>query len=303
MRTIPFETARKLAAPREGNKLTADTSTATTTYDAARRALADFLRAMRGRATPSSGARTTRRRVRGLRREEVAMEAGISLTWYTWLEQGRPVRVSARTLRAVGRALQLAPAERAHLLRLASAALGSGRRSSPTRDASDGLRAMVTNLSPHPAYAVNGVWDVLCRNRLADAVFGDFDREPGSTDNVLRRLLLDADWRERFANWDDVAESAIAQFRAATGHFVGSAAWRQFVARLSDESPWFAERWSAQRVVPAVTYTKIVRHPAAGPLTMLYASLAPDGEPPDVRLVVYTPADADTAGRIRGLGD
>ncbi len=162
---------------------------------------------------------------------------------------------------------------------------------------------MVINLSPHPAYAVNGVWDLLCRNRLADAVFGDFGREPGRTDNVLRRLMLDPDWRERFANWENVAESAIAQFRAATGHLVGSSTWRQFVAKLSDESSWFAERWSALRVVPAVTYTKIVRHPVAGSLTMLYASLAPEGEPSDVRLVMYTPADAHTAECIRRLAD
>lgn len=298
-----FETVRKLAAPPEGNKLTVDTSTATTRHDAARQALADYLRAMRGRATPVNGTRTNRRRVRGLRREEVAVEAGISVTWYTWLEQGRPVRVSARTLRAVARALRLAPAERAHLLRLASAALGSPHRARLTRDPTVGLRAMVTNLSPHPAYAVNGVWEVLCRNRLADAVFGDFDREPGCTDNVLRRLLLDPEWRERFANWEEVAESAIAQFRAATGDFVGRSTWRQFVASLSADSPWFAERWLAQRVAQPVSYAKVVRHPTAGSLRMLYASLAPDGEPPDVRLIVYTPADADTARRIRRLCD
>ena len=258
---------------------------------------------MRGRATPSSGARTSRRRVRGLRREEVALAAGISLTWYTWLEQGRPVRVSTRTLRAVGRALRLGPPERAHLLRLATAASGDTRRLPVTRDASDGLRTLVTNLSPHPVYAVNGLWDVLCRNRAADVLLGDFDREPGCTDNVLRRLLLDAEWRERFESWEAVAESAIAQFRAATGHLVGRSVWRQFVASLSDESPWFAERWSAHAIEPAVSYAKVVRHPVAGRLPMVYASLAPAGEPADVRMIVYTPADDDTAARIRRLVD
>jgi transcriptional regulator with XRE-family HTH domain len=295
--------AGKVVASPETNKLSADTGTATTTHDTARRALGEFLRTMRGRATPSSGARTNRRRVRGLRREEVAVAAGISLTWYTWLEQGRPVGVSTRTLRAVGRALRLGPPERAHLLRLATAASGVVGRRSVTRDASDGLRALVTNLSPHPVYAVNGLWDVLCRNRAADVVLGDFDREPGCTDNVLRRLLLDADWRERFENWDSVAESAVAQFRAATGHLVGRSVWRQFVASLSAESPRFAEQWSAHAVAPSVSYTKVVRHPVAGRLPMLYASLAPAGEPADVRMIVYAPVDDDTAERIRRLVD
>jgi transcriptional regulator with XRE-family HTH domain len=282
--------------------LSADTGIPTTTHDAARRALGEFLRTMRGRATPSNGAHTGRRRVRGLRREEVAMAAGISLTWYTWLEQGRPVRVSTRTLRAIARALELRAPERTHLRRLATAASG-GRRLPMTRVASDGLRALVTNLSPHPVYAVNGLWDVLCRNRIADVVFGDFDREPGCTDNVLRRLMLDADWRERFENWEQVAESAVAQFRAATGHLVGRSVWRQFVATLSAESSWFADRWSAHTIAPAVSYTKVVRHPAAGSLSMVYASLAPDGEPADVRMIVYAPADADTATCIRRLVD
>jgi transcriptional regulator with XRE-family HTH domain len=258
---------------------------------------------MRGRAVPSARAGMTRRRVRGLRREEVAVAAGISLTWYTWLEQGRPVRVSAQTLRAIGRALRLAPVERTHLTRLASAALGSGKRVNVTRAASDGLQALVESLAPHPVYTVNGVWDVIYRNRVADLVFGNFDREPGVTDNVLRRLMLDAEWRELFDDWRSVAESAIAQFRAATGHLVGQPAWQRFVARLSNDSPWFAEQWSAHVVRPSVGYTKIVRHRTAGTLTMLYASLAPAGEPADVRLVVYTPADDETDRRLRRLNE
>jgi hypothetical protein len=169
--------------------------------------------------------------------------------------------------------------------------------------ASEGLRALVTSLAPHPVYAVNGVWDVICRNAIADMVFGDFDRVPGVTDNVLRRLMLDNEWRMLFADWEPVAESAIAQFRAATGHLVGQPTWQRFVARLGEESPWFAERWSAHVVRPSVSYTKVVRHPAAGTLTMLYASLAPAGEPADVRLIAYTPANQQTDRELRRLNE
>ena len=226
------------------------------------------------------------------------MAAGISLTWYTWLEQGRPVRASVSTLRAVGRALRLAPAERAHLLHLATAALGTSRRQRITRSASEALRALVLNLSPHPAYAVNALWDALCWNRAADAVLGTFDREPGRTDNVLRRLMLDPEWRDRFVGWEDVARSAIAQFRGATGQLVGRPVWRQFIARLSAESSWFAAEWAAHAIAPPVSFVKVVRHPAVGPWSMVYASLAPDGEPADVRVIVYAPANLDTAERL-----
>ena len=291
-----------VAASPDANKLIDDTGTDSTTHDVARRALGEFLRTMRARATPPASVRTKRRRVHGLRREEVATAAGISVTWYTWLEQGRAVRVSPLTLRAVGRALRLAAPERAHLLRLANAAAG-GRRVTVTHHASAGLLALVTSLSPHPVYAVNGLWDVLCRNRIADAVFGDFDREPGCTDNVLRRLLLDPEWRHRFDSWEAVTGSAIAQFRAATGHLVGTTVGRRFIATLAAESPWFAERWSSHTIAPSVSYTKVVRHRAGGSLSMVYASLAPAGEPADVRMIVYAPADATSAERIRMLVD
>ena len=277
------------------NKASRDAGSATTTFDAGSKALGDFLRAMRARVAPLSSGTSTRvssfgrRRVRGLRREEVAVAAGISLTWYTWLEQGRPVRVSARTLRAIGRALRLAPTERAYLMRLASGAAGGTRRVPLTYTASESLRALVRHLAPHPAYAVNGLWDVLCRNREADEMFGDFDRKPGVTDNVLRRLLLDPDWRSLFVDWEALATSAVAQFRVGTARLTGQAPWRGFVSTLAAESEWFATKWPAQAVASSVTYVKTVRHPRLGVRHLWYAPLSPDGEPADVKVVVYTP--------------
>lgn len=298
---------RKLSAPRDDNKASGDAGTPTTSIDSGMKALGEYLRAMRARVAPSPELESARfgrirkRRVRGLKREEVAMAAGISLTWYTWLEQGRQVRVSARTLRAIGRALRLGQTERAHLMRLAASAAARGpRRVTLTYDASEAVRALVTSLAPHPAYAVNGLWDVLCRNREADEMFGDFDRQPGLTDNVLRRLLLDLEWRALFVDWETVAESAVAQFRAATGRLTGHASWRRFITRLAAESAWFAERWPAQAVAPSVTYAKTVRHARDGVRPLLYSALAPDGEPTDVRVIVYVPAaDSDLHRDVR----
>jgi hypothetical protein len=158
---------------------------------------------------------------------------------------------------------------------------------------------LVDGLHPHPVYAVNGLWQVLCANDAARTVFGDFGSRPGITDNVLRRLFLDPEWRDRFADWDAVSGSAVAQFRAATAGFVGWTRWSAFVADLARESAPFAERWEHHELATAFPREKLVRHPALGELSFLYTSVAPDAEPSDVRLIVYTPVDAETASRLK----
>lgn len=265
-----------------------------TTPLAASRALGAFLRRMRGRpalAVAGDG----RRRVSGLRREEVAVAAGISAGWYTWLEQGRPVRVSSATLRAIARALRLSEAEAAHLARLAASVGSATPRWRRTTAPSAGLRTFVDALGA-PAYAVNGRWDVLHANAAARAVFGPFDASPGTTDNVLARLFLDPAWRTLFADWDAVARSAVAQFRAATGHLVASPDWNAFVADLAGRSPELARVWEEHALLGAHLRRKRLALAGRPPVELLYASLAPEGEPEDVRVVLYAPADAEARG-------
>jgi len=279
---------RILTVRQNANKLAAHPGTATTTHDASPgRALGAFLRLMRDRAEPRPSHAKARRRATGLRREEVAVDAGISVTWYTWLEQGRPVRVSRRTLNKIARALQLDATERAHLLQLARAA-AAANEPAVTASASDGVRAVADGLLPHPVYVVNGLWDVLYANSAAREMFGDFDAAPGITDNILRRLYLDRLWRERFAQWEDVSGSAVAQFRASTGRMVGTSRWRAFLDHLVRESAEFAERWRRHELASAFPRQKTVHHPTLGEQSYLYASVAPDAEPPDVRLIIYT---------------
>lgn len=230
-----------------------------------------------------------------MRREEVAIEAGISVTWYTWLEQGRPVRVSRRTLDGLGRALRLDATERVHLIRLARAVAGADKPNEITTAATPSLHAMADGLEPHAVYVVNGLWDVLYANESARTMFGDFGEVPGVTDNVLRRLYLDARWRTLFPDWLAVSGAAVAQFRAATGHMVGTPRWREFIRALARESADFAKRWERHELASAFPRHKTVRGAMGGERSFLYASVAPDGEPPDVRLIVYT-AVADVTG-------
>lgn len=280
--------------------MSADPGMDGTTHESAARSLGAFLRRMRDQAEPRRS-RASRRRAIGLRREEVALDAGISATWYTWLEQGRPVRVSRRTLLGIARALRLNPTERAHLLRLADAASAPRTATHVSTEVTESLRVLADGLEPHAVYVVNGLWDVLYANATGRAVFGDFDARSPETGNVLRRLFLDEEWRHCFADRDSVVTSAVAQFRAATAHMVGDARWKDFVTRLAAESRDFADRWHQHELATASSREKVVVHPSAGRLSFLYASVAPDAEPADVRLIVYTPADEATSAALARL--
>ena len=242
---------------------------------------------MRDRASRPDGRTAHRRRAPGLRREEVAVEAGISVTWYTWLEQGRSVRVSPQTLDGIARALRLTPTERDHLRTLAAAA-SPDHVTRITPIASTTLTTLVNALSPHAAYTINGRWDVLHANDAARDLLGDFGATPGTTDNVLRRLFLDDDWRRRFSDWESVASSAVAQFRASTGGYLGGSEFDSFVTALSDECSDFAALWTRHQLAPSASWEKSIVHPERGPLRLLYATLQPANEATDVRIVLYS---------------
>jgi len=141
-----------------------------------------------------------------------------------------------------------------------------------THAASESVRLLADRLLPHPVYVVNGLWDVLHANPAATRVFGDIDAQPGVTDNVLRHLFLDDVWQ-----------------------------WREFVARLIPESADFSRGWSEHELATAFPREKVVRRRDAGDLTFLYASLAPDAEPGDVRMIADTPADASTIAKLATL--
>jgi len=272
----------------EANKLSVDTGIGGTRIATARESLGALLRRLRQRARPAPNRRASRRRVAGLRREEVALEAGISVTWYTWLEQGRPVRVSPSTLLEIARALGADETERDHLLRLGVASSAPVRPSFASA-ATTHIREFADGLRPHPAYAVNGRWDVLYANEPAHRIFGDFNAQPGVTDNVLRRLCVDPAWRALFEDWEDIVASAVAQFRASTGHFAGDPEWDAFVAQLQTESSVFAGHWSRQELAASHPRHKVLRHAELGRLAFTYASVALDAGPDDVRVVIYTP--------------
>jgi transcriptional regulator with XRE-family HTH domain len=273
------------------------------TRDAAnirRRELGAFLRSRRERITPEQvGLRPSRRRrTPGLRREEVAQIAGVGVTWYTWLEQGRDIRPSPQVLDAVARTLLFDPQERVHLFTLAGAS--DTTIADETQALPPTVQLLLDRLEPYPALVVNGRYDLLAFNRIWASGFPDVATLPPEDRNCLWLLFTHPRWREMLPDWDDTASGMVAQYRAAMAEHVAEPAWKALVARLHRASPEFAEFWARHDVQAPESRLKRVRHPRAGLLVLDYTYLWLDRRL-GTRMVTYTPADERTRRRLESL--
>ena len=161
---------------------------------------------------------------------------------------------------------------------------------------------LVDALRYEPAYVINGVWDVLHYNAACAAVLGPFEAASRTTDNVIRRLFLDEHWRNGFADWEETAQSAVAQFRGATGALHGVDEFMALVSSLADASPEFRAMWERKRLAAPPIKLKTFVHPIAGPLRLHYANMRPDLTADDVTIVIYAPV-AESFAAIRDLVD
>jgi transcriptional regulator with XRE-family HTH domain len=270
--------------------------------DQARRAeLADFLRTRRGLVAPGDVGLEAdgRRRTPGLRREELAQLAGVGLSWYTWLEQGRDIRPSAQVLDAIARVLRLDAAERAHLFHLARVELPLPEGDYP-REASPALRAFVDALHPHPAYVTGPRADVLAWNQATVRVFHDWGAEPPERRNLLWWLFGDAAWDRSSPNWEDTAKHALARFRAQHARRPGDPSFAALIEELSAASPEFKAWWPRHEVVGEQSGTKTIARPGLGTLRLHHLQSTPTSDP-ELRLTIYVPADAPTRTAIESL--
>ncbi|WP_406690570.1 helix-turn-helix transcriptional regulator [Saccharopolyspora sp. ID03-671] len=231
--------------------------------------LANFLRSRRAALSPAEvgmGSASGRTRV-GLRREEVAVLAGMSASWYAWLEQGRPINVSNEILDAVSRALRLTERERVHLYRLADAnpPLPAPRADSPDAEA---LQRVVEARASGPTCAIDRYWDVLAANEQAVRML-DLGHE--GNENFLISMFTGSHGRQ-YANQPEVARRMTARFRLQTSYFADDPRYEQMVDQLSAESPYFAELWNRHEVEEFVPTTVELDHPDDGPISFtLYA--------------------------------
>lgn len=263
--------------------------------------LREFLRSRRARVSPEDVGIPpgVRRRTPGLRREEVAQLAGVGITWYTWLEQGRPINVSAQVLDAVARTLFLDAAERDHLYRLAGIPQPPVTSDPPTEIPGD-LDTVLGALDPLPTMLVDARADVLRWNRAYAALHPALVSAPAGRRNALWHLLAAPDGPHRIVNRDEQAPDAVAGFRYRYGQYGGDPRWQDFVTRLRTASPLFSRLWARHDVAPPQLCHKRYDLPGIGEVSLRATGMALTDHP-GVRLVVQTPTDRRSRENIDRL--
>lgn len=255
--------------------------------------LAEFLRARRAALAPADVDLPVvgRRRTQGLRREEVALLAGVSVSWYTWLEQGRPINASLDVLDALARALRLDAVEREHLIVLAG--YPARLPISPGRDEVSGaITRLLEALEPAPAYVLGPRWDFLGWNRPFATLFPEVGTLPAEERNLVWVMFANASARELVGDWEQEARRVLSQFRAEIVPLRDDSAVVALVQRLQDSSAEFAQWWPRHDVGGFETRRRLFHHPAAGRLEFETQQLVPAGEP-DLRIVVHLPIPGD----------
>ena len=246
--------------------------------------LGEFLRQRREKIDPDTRKIRTRKRRRtpGLRREEVAELAGISIDWYVRLEQGRGSLPSKNTVSALAKALELSSTERSHLMKLA---IGNSGRIYRRETVPDNLKELINYLTT-PAYIIGARYDILCWNRAATDLFGDFEAIPIGERNVLFQTFINREIRKKHSNWEDDAQRLLENFRSVYDLWSHEPEFTSLVDELSTLSPEFKKWWNAHQVRRSSSAEKIVRHPKKGEIKLKYSTFQ-SNDNPDLRLVLY----------------
>ena len=266
-----------------------------------RRELATFLRAQRARLRPSDVGlppRPGQRRTPGLRREELAELAGIGLTWYTWLEQGRPIPASSRVIDAIARALGLDADQYRHLRTLADLPVPASEP--PPDEILPRLQRLVDAQAPAPAAVYDVHYDYLVWNEPYVRVRHDPGAITVERRNWLWFLFTDADVRGHMRRWEPAARAVLSQFRIEAGQRASDSRFQELVQALTEASPEFRSWWAeypTRRFRPAIM---TIDHPLAGPIELELFQLNPV-EHPDLRMVVQVPVGNRDLQRVRSL--
>ena len=242
-----------------------------------RKELGAFLVSRRGRLKPAElGLPIGARRTPGLRREEVASLAGISVSWYTWLEQGRDISVSSTTLRRLARVLRLDRTETEHLI-----ALSSPRREEVAGSAklSDALFDLVQAVDPVPAYVRNPQLDILAWNPAMADLFVDYGALAEQARNTLYLMFLHAPYRRLIRDWEDVARGTIGVFRAARAKASDKAQFDMLASTIAEQSEQFRLWWPEVDVQGFYEGEKRINHPSRGALDLTYVALTSEDQP------------------------
>lgn len=270
----------------------------TASVDHRRKELADFLKSRRMRFTPEEvGLQpdSQRRRTPGLRREEVAVLSGISLPWYTSLEQGRDIRVSEQILESLVRALKLNSDERNHLYSLAMQQVPLPANAMMSEPAPPEWQLIVDQLRPLPAIITDTSWKILGWNHMALEIFGDLGAMEEDDLNLLWLTFTNEEFIKKLVDWEPMAHSTMAQFRNAFGRNVGNPRFLSMIDRLRDASPVFAAWWEEHEVRSYPCGGGfLLKHPEVGLLEMRCSNMTM-AENPNLVMTVLSPSPGTDA--------
>jgi transcriptional regulator with XRE-family HTH domain len=266
-----------------------------------RRELRDFLMSRRARVSPAEAGLPdggARRRTPGLRREEVAVLAGVGASWYQWLEQGRDISVSPQVLDAVARVLRLSNAERRHLYLLAGLNPPAPEVAPEVRDMCDGLRRLIDTWMPYPAHIMDPYYNCVMYNDAAGMVLG---MRPDNTQNCIIDFFTDPLYRGQSRTWEKNARTVVAQFRASCAAAPDDEGYQEVLDQLRAASPEFAALWEERDIEDAGQIRKELDHPLVGLLAVESTAMKVPARP-DLTIVLHTPLpEANTAAKLEWL--
>lgn len=225
------------------------------------------------------------RRTPGLRREEVAIVAGVSVTWYTWLEQAREIRVSRQVLGSLARALGLDTVETRHLFRLAGEVPPDATASPVRAQLPQQYELLLTHLDPNPAFVVNPRFDIVAWNRGCEVLYGDLAALPEAQRNVLWLTFTSPEARAMSIDWEEEASHTLALFRTQVGEGVMAPEIAALISELEAASEDFARLWQRKEVAPFVPKQRTIRHPRLGEIALDYVKMHIAGD--DKTVVAY----------------
>ncbi len=264
--------------------------------------LADFLKTRRAKIAPSQVGliAATRRRTPGLRREEVAQLAGIGLTWYTWLEQGRPIHVSSSVIESLSRVLLLDRRERTHLYLLANQPLPSDL-SEHQETISPMLQHILDRLNNCPSLVTDQRWNVIAWNKEACLIYGDFEKMNQRERNIVWAVFTEPRYKLLLTDWEHNAKRLLGSFRASCGQYIEDAWLVQFIEDLKAASTEFNLWWPLHEILGGNEKFKRLNHPTAGVLDFEVSNFdVPDSI--GLKMVVHVPTPGtETENRMKDL--
>ncbi|HET6986459.1 MAG TPA: helix-turn-helix transcriptional regulator [Kribbella sp.] len=266
----------------------------------------EFLSSRRARLTPEQAGLPVyggNRRVKGLRREEVALLAGVSVDYYVRIERGNLASASEGVLEALARALQLDDAERAHLFTLAreSDTTPAVRRRPATKGVRPAIQQVLDAITDAPAWIRNGRHDLLAANPMARALFAPMLADPRRPTNNARFVYLDPAAKDFFVDWERAADDIAAILRLEAGRNPQDKALTELIGELSTRSETFRTRWAAHNVRFHRTGKKKLHHPVVGDLDLDFEAMEFPSDPGLILLVYTAPAGSPTADALKLL--